>query len=120
MAEGAKKSVAAGETPLSPLTATLLANRGFFDAEAIQQFLFPEYERDTHDPFLFKDMGKVVERIFLAIEKREKLALFGDYDADGVCSSVVLSATLKALGGNIVDVYLPHREKEGYGLNATA
>ncbi len=105
---------------LSPLAITLLRNRQILDPEAIREFLEPSYERDVHDPFLFRDMDRVVTRIFEAIKKAERIALFGDYDADGVCSSVVLTTTLKALGGNVVDVYLPHREKEGYGLNAHA
>lgn len=120
LAKGGQKQVPASEDSLSPLAATLLANRDLSDAQTIESFLHPEYARDTHDPYLFTDMRKVVDRVFLAIEQGERLAIFGDYDADGVCSSVVLTVTLRELGGIIADVYLPHREKEGYGLNVVA
>lgn len=103
-----------------PLERQLLANRGIVDDEAIREFLSPMYETDIHDPFLFRDMANVAKRIETAISKQESLALFGDYDADGVCSSVVLAKTLGILGAKVEDVYLPHREKEGYGLNETA
>lgn len=94
----------------------LLMNREVATPEAIDEFLNPDFLGDLHDPFLFQDMPKAVERIFRACSDSERITIHGDYDADGVCGSVVLSDTLNALGAK-VDVYLPHRETEGYGLN---
>lgn len=94
----------------------LLNNRGIKTQEQIDEFLKPDYGQDIHSPFLFRDMKKVVKRIFKAIEKKEKITVYGDYDVDGVTSSVLLSKTLKELGAK-VNVYIPHRETEGYGMN---
>lgn len=101
---------------LSPFVLQLLWNRGLRTQVAIDEFLNPDWSTDIHDPFLFKDMRKAVERILRGIAAKEKIVVHGDYDADGVCSSAVLHTTLSALGAD-VDVYLPHREREGYGLN---
>ncbi|MDP2812339.1 MAG: DHH family phosphoesterase, partial [bacterium] len=101
---------------LHPLVVQLLYNRGLNSQEKIDEFLYPDYSRDIYDPYLFKDMAKACARINMAIEKKEKITIYGDYDADGVCASVILQTILKKLGA-IVEVYLPHREKQGYGLN---
>jgi single-stranded-DNA-specific exonuclease len=101
---------------LSPIVLQLLWNRGLRTQAAIDEFLNPDWGSDIHDPFRFTQMRKVVDRIQRAIAAKEKVIVHGDYDADGVCSSAVLHTTLKALGAD-VDVYLPHREREGYGLN---
>ncbi|MBU0598214.1 single-stranded-DNA-specific exonuclease RecJ [Patescibacteria group bacterium] len=94
----------------------LLFNRGLKTQEDIDEFLNPDYGQDIHDPFLFSHMDQAVTRIFQAIEKKEKITVHGDYDADGVCASVILVTTLKELGAE-ADVYIPHRMSEGYGLN---
>ncbi len=104
---------------IPPLVLQLMHNRGLLTQEAIDEFLNPDYGQDIFDPFLFKDMAKATAEIFSAIEKKEKIAVYGDYDADGVCGSVILVEILQALGGE-VDIYIPHREKEGYGLNLPA
>ncbi len=110
----------AGECLRQPrLLASLLWRRGIRTAEEAGRFLDPVWERDVHDPALFSDMGKAVERLLRAIRDGEKIVVHGDYDADGVSGSVILHATLKQLGAD-VSVYLPHREKEGYGMNAPA
>lgn len=101
---------------LNPTVLQLLWNRGLRDQNAIDEFLNPDWGKDIHDPFLFKDMQKAVTRIQQAVAKEEKIIVHGDYDADGVCSAALLWTTLQALGAK-VDVYLPHREREGYGLN---
>ncbi len=97
----------------------LLYNRGIDTQEKIDQFLLPDYGENLFDPFLFNDMEKAVKRIFKAIEKKEKIVVYGDYDADGVTSSAVLVETLKEFGAEI-DIYIPFRETEGYGLNIEA
>lgn len=119
LAEAAKTAVLP-ETPLPNLAAILLGKRGITTAEAIEEFLYPDYRLHLHDPFLFKDMLKVTERIFQAIKTNESIVIYADYDADGVCSAALLTSTIRALGGNIAEVYMPHREKEGYGLNPAA
>ena len=100
-----------------PVVAQLLHNRELVDVEAIDRFLHPDYARDVHDPFLFTQMQSAVDRVFMAIDADEQITVHGDYDADGVCGSAVLCSTLEAIGAK-VDFFLPHREKDGYGLNA--
>ena len=103
---------------IDPITLQLLYNRQLETQARIDEFLYPDYA-NLHDPFLFNDMSKAVKRILKAIEAKEKIVVYGDYDADGVTSSVVLMEILKALGAQ-VDVYIPYRETEGYGLNKDA
>lgn len=95
----------------------LLYNRNLKSQEDINQFLEPNFEVHLFDPFIFKDMTKAVERLFEAINRGEKVMVYGDYDADGVCSTVVMHETLKGLGLE-TEIYIPFRETEGYGLNA--
>lgn len=104
---------------IHPVVLQLLYNRGTISQNAIDEFLSPDYGRDIHDPFLFKDMEKGVRRILEAALKKEKVLVYGDYDADGVCSTALMTETLKAVGIN-PDVYIPFREKEGYGMNMEA
>ncbi len=87
--------------------------------EQIEKFFDPDYKKDLYDPFLMKDMDKAVLRIEKAVKGKQKIAIFGDYDADGVCASALLYEFLKFLGSE-PSVYIPHREKEGYGLNIKA
>lgn len=101
---------------IDPVILQLLANRGIKTQEQIDEYLYPDYSQDIHDPYLFLDMEKAVERVFRALEKKEKITVHGDYDADGVCSALVVVSALSAMGAD-VQVYLPHRELEGYGLN---
>ncbi|MBU2575832.1 single-stranded-DNA-specific exonuclease RecJ [Patescibacteria group bacterium] len=97
----------------------LLINRGLSEKEEIDAFLDPKYE-NLHDPFLFRDMQKLVDRVKQARDSSEKVFVYGDYDADGVCSSIILVETLRKIGIKDIEVYIPHREKEGYGLNKDA
>lgn len=101
---------------LPKVLASVLWRRGIRTAEEAEVFLNPSWERDVHDPFAFADMRKAVARLLQAREAGEKVVIHGDYDADGVSGSVILHSTLKELGVD-VSVYLPHREKEGYGLS---
>lgn len=104
---------------LPPLVAQLLYNRDLNTQAAMDEFLMPDYSQDVHDPFLFKDMDKVCKRVYQAIEKEELITVYADYDADGVSAAVILGGILADLGAKVT-VYLPHREKEGYGLNSPA
>lgn len=102
---------------LPPTVARLLWNRGLQTQEQIDEFLNPDYSADVHDPFLFKDMEKATDIIFEAIRTDKKIAVHGDYDADGVCASAILINTLKKLGAKNLSVFIPHRQEDGYGLN---
>ena len=103
---------------LPPISVTLLHHRNLTTQEQIDEFLNPDYGEDIHDPYLFQDMEKTVARIFQAIEQNEKITVHGDYDADGVSGSTILTTMFRSLGYENTDVYIPHREKDGYGLNA--
>jgi single-stranded-DNA-specific exonuclease len=102
---------------LPPIGATLLYHRGITTDEQIEEFVSPTYEKHIHDPFLFQDMKKAVDRIQSAIDNNERITVHGDYDADGVSGSTILTNMFRALGYENSDVYIPHRETEGYGLN---
>lgn len=99
--------------------AAMLWRRGVQTEEAANRFLKPDWERDVHDPFLFDDMKKVVARIMDAKEKGELITIHGDYDADGISGSVILSSVFSEIGVKH-DVFLPHRERDGYGMNSAA
>lgn len=102
------------DTKLS-LTEKLFANRNLHKKDEIKTFLDPDLE-NMHDPFLMKDMKKAVARIKEAIDKKERIIIFGDYDVDGVTGTAILFHTLKELGA-LVSYRLPHRVDDGYGLN---
>jgi single-stranded-DNA-specific exonuclease len=104
---------------LHPVVVQMLFNRGLSDKKSIEAFLHPDYKNDTHNPFDLPDMEKAVQRILEAIRKKEKVYVYGDYDADGVCSSALMVRFFKTLGVD-VDVYIPYRETEGYGMNEKA
>lgn len=98
----------------------LLHDRGLKTQKAIDEFFSPDYSEDLHDPFLMLGMKEAVARIKKAIKKQEKISVFADYDCDGVCAGVILESTLKVLGANLGDIYIPDRHKEGFGLNKKA
>ena len=102
-----------------PVTETLLSDRGYADTQSIEQFFRPDYDRDLHDPFLFVSMRKVVDRMKQARAAEEQIGVFGDYDADGVTSSVLLRLALERLGFSVT-VFIPHKEKEGHGIHVNA
>ncbi|MFH1620810.1 MAG: single-stranded-DNA-specific exonuclease RecJ [Patescibacteria group bacterium] len=127
---------------LHPVALRLLAFRGIEDAEAVRKFFKPNWETDIHDPFLFSQMGAAVERVFMALIKGEHITVHGDYDADGVSGSAIVIQTLREIQkkinesqnliqntsdeirdtpdkiqDSVIDYYIPHRDKEGYGLH---
>ncbi|MFH0892684.1 MAG: single-stranded-DNA-specific exonuclease RecJ [Candidatus Falkowbacteria bacterium] len=97
----------------------LLYNRGISGAEKIEEFLNPDFGRYSHDPFLFRDMEQAIELAIKHIKARNKITVFGDYDADGVTASALLCEVLRTLKAE-VDIYIPDRVSEGYGMNVGA
>ncbi|MBU5442639.1 single-stranded-DNA-specific exonuclease RecJ [Paenibacillus sp. MSJ-34] len=108
----------AQETGISVFLARLLAARGIENAEQADLFLHGSLDR-LHDPFLLQGMREAVERIRRALAHREKIRIYGDYDADGVSSTSLMIGLLRQLGADF-DYYIPHRALEGYGLNNDA
>lgn len=106
------------ECNISRLLAILLCSRGIVAKEQVDLYLSPT-RKDFYDPFLMPDMQKAVDRIINAIENKEKVIIYGDYDVDGITSTTVLKQFL-AERGLIVDWYIPNRLNEGYGLNKNA
>jgi len=104
----------------SLLITQLLYNRGLKTQQQIDEFFNPDFQEDFHSPFLLKGMKKAVKRIQEAITGQEKIVIYGDFDADGVCAVAILFLTLKALGNKKPQVYIPNRDKEGHGLNKEA
>lgn len=98
----------------------LLYERGVSDLAGAEAFLEPSYENHLHDPFLMKDLPEAVDRILLGIEKGERIAIYGDYDCDGIPASVLLRSLFKKIGYENVVNYIPHRHDEGYGINIGA
>jgi single-stranded-DNA-specific exonuclease len=93
----------------------VLYNRGIKNSQEAVSFLEGDTAGDT-DPFLLKDMDRAVERILRAIQHRENIVVYGDYDVDGITSTALLTSFLSRIGGKVTP-YIPEREKEGYGLN---
>ncbi len=94
----------------------LLYSRGIQNSLSAERFLFPVFERDSHNPYLLPDMEKAVERVLSAVATHEKVCVWSDYDCDGVPGGVMLTDFLKKIGLSVRH-YIPHRHKEGYGLN---
>ncbi len=103
----------------SRLTLQLLWDRNIKTQEKIDEFFNPDYSQDLFDPYKMKGMKKAVKRINKALLGKEKIAVFGDFDADGVCSTAIISEALKKLGSSC-KIYIPNRDSEGYGLNQEA
>ncbi len=104
-----------GSTDLAPLTAHVMAARGYKTVEALQEF-FNSYELSS--PFLLADMQKAVSAIYEAIEQGETICVYGDYDCDGITASSIVYNYLLNMGADVI-CYIPERQ-EGYGLNTAA
>lgn len=94
---------------------TLLQQRGIIDTEK-QSFLEPRYKHHIHDPYLFAEMDKAVNRILAAVEQKESILIYGDYDVDGITSTAIITKIITELGGNVAP-FIPDRNSTGYGLN---
>src|SRR5512143_1237925 len=106
------------ETGVHPLIARLMVNRGISNASDARSFLSCELTA-LSEPGIFSGMERAVSRIRAAIEGREHIVVYGDYDVDGVSGSALLYLALKRLGAHVRS-YIPDRMSEGYGLNAAA
>lgn len=104
----------------SPLVQSLLYSRGIETSEAAEVFFNPDYIRDIHDPFLLKDMEKTVDRLIKAIEEKEKIIIYSDYDADGIPGGAMLRDFFDKIGHTNIENYIPHRHDEGFGLHPEA
>lgn len=116
-ADAASVQAVADALGVSELTAKVLYHRGIRDAQAAKDFLEPEAAA-FHDPFLMLGMREAVDRIKKALDAREKICVYGDYDVDGMSASAILIRTLRKFGAD-VESYIPARA-EGYGLNIPA
>jgi single-stranded-DNA-specific exonuclease len=103
---------------VAPIVARLLCQRGLSDPELANRFLNPSLDH-LHDPMALADMRVAVDRLRAAVERREKVAIHGDYDVDGITSTVILRRALELLGGDVVH-FIPERLKDGYGLQPAA
>ena len=108
----------ADELGIPPLLSRLLINRGIRDGLSAKAFLSPSLTQ-LHDPYLLNDMLPAVERIRKAVDRKEKILICGDYDVDGITGVTLLFSVLKKWESPVA-YYIPHRVKEGYGLNKRA
>ncbi len=106
------------ELKLNPLVVHVMLNRGLSTEEEMRQFLNPDLHR-FHDPYLLKGMDQAVTRIRKAILQREKIAVYGDYDVDGITSVSLIYLVLRQLNADVI-YFIPDRLKEGYGVNSDA
>ncbi len=102
---------------LHPIVVQILFNRGLVDADEVAEF-FGQHVR-SDNPFRMKGITDTVERLRWAIRRGEPIAIYGDFDADGVTSTALMVQTLQAFGADVMP-YIPHRVDEGYGLNQEA
>lgn len=103
---------------ISGILARILVNKNITQKDEIDLFMNPT-RKDFHNPFLMPDMEIIVDRVLQAIEQKEKIMIYGDYDADGITSITVLKSFLEERGLEVAS-YIPNRLDEGYGLNKTA
>src|SRR6059036_2276814 len=104
----------AKELGLSEITASVLVRRGYGDPDEARAFLAGE--QPLHDPFLLGGMSEAVERIRAAVREGKRICVHGDYDADGICATVLAVLVLRELGA-VVEWHLPSRFDEGYGVS---
>ncbi|MFA5839007.1 MAG: DHH family phosphoesterase, partial [Candidatus Paceibacterota bacterium] len=97
----------------------LLTNRGISIKDQ-ERFLNPSFDEHLYDPFLMKDMEKAVVRIFEAVEAKEKILIYSDYDCDGIPASVMMHDFFNKIGFKNFSIYIPDRHDEGYGLHLEA
>lgn len=111
------KKYSTKEKVSTDLVEQLLHNRGHKTKEEKEKFLNPHFENHLHDPFLLPDMERAVDRVLQAIDGGEKIAIWSDYDADGIPGGALLHDFFKLIGYTNFTNYIPNRHTEGYGLN---
>lgn len=104
---------------VSDMVETLLRRRGVSDAER-GAFLSPDYDLHTHSPFLLPGMDAALSRLFAALDAKERIAVYADFDCDGIPGAAILSDFFTKIGYDNVEIYLPHRDREGYGFHIDA
>ncbi len=113
-AEQSAVSRLAAEAGLSPVLCRLLVSRGITTADAAARFLAPSLDH-LHSPYAMTGMAAAVERLSAALERKEKILIYGDYDVDGTTAIVILKTAIEICGG-AADFHVPHRIREGYGM----
>ena len=111
-------SLLSDELKIHPILSSILVNRSIITPDDAKKFLWPTLS-ELHNPFLMKDMQKGVERVIQAIHNKQRIAVYGDYDVDGITSLVILYKFLNMTRSN-VSYYIPDRVEEGYSLNNKA
>jgi single-stranded-DNA-specific exonuclease len=117
-ADSETQDALAKDLGIHPILSRILLNRNISTTKEAKKFLFPSL-RDLHNPFLMKDMEEGVDRAMKAIREGEKVLIYGDYDADGITSTVLLVKFLRYLGVE-TSYYIPDRIRDGYGLHKEA
>jgi single-stranded-DNA-specific exonuclease len=123
IADPAPSKLAESFPEMHPVILQLLHNRSITSQNEVDVFFGPDWDRDTHPPSAFTKMPQAVKRTFEALEKGESIVIHGDYDADGVCGTSVLFVTLRDICRQMgfdcskITTYIPHREREGYGVS---
>jgi len=107
-------------SPLSELVRSLLKSRGVTEEAAVAAFLTPDYEQHTHSHSLFSGMDIAAGRVIAAMRSGDRIAVYADFDCDGIPGAAVLSDLFTKLGYENFEVYLPHRDREGYGFHEEA
>ena len=109
----------AAELKVHPLVSRILNGRGIETFEAARKYFRPDLSQ-LHDPWLMKDMNRAVDRILSAVQRKEKILVFGDYDVDGTSSVAMMYQLLQTIHDPThIDFYIPHRHREGYGISRT-
>ncbi len=103
---------------LSPITATVLCRRGVVESGQARDWLSPS-SGITHDPFALPDMERAIDRLHLAVRQGERICLYGDYDVDGMAATSLHFLFWSGVGAR-AEIYIPHRQEEGYGLHEAA
>src|SRR5207249_3770291 len=109
----------ARELGVRPLVARLLANRGLREPAIAASFLDCSLSRSLRSPMLFGEMQSAARRILDALRRQERIAIYGDYDVDGITGATQLVSFLRELGCEPI-LHIPHRMRDGYGLKTTA
>lgn len=104
----------AEESGIFPLNVFIAVSRGYYDTFDIEQLLYDDSGFES--PYLMQGIDEAVKRIRIAVEQKEKILIYGDYDCDGVTATALMCKYLKSAGAE-VDFFVPHRERDGYGIN---